>query len=346
MQPVFHCEIEPVQSPHFIQIYEGLYKLQQRNLISVDVKPCLEENEKTLLRMKLSIAGSDKSYIVYYDTLDGLNWLDDVSLEDNLIFFRDSFKADYYFKRSYNAEVMKYCPENCQVYPLGLNYNVGWENDIYSPSSKINTIKKQIKRMILKRFYKGVLSSSDFEFPPMMNPETKILFLTRLWEEADDELNQTRVEYIRACQDEFGDLFTGGLKKDDFSMRCAKDLIAPGSLTHKTAFVKSIRSHNICIATTGLFDSISWKFAEYVSNSRAIISEPLNYQVPGEFGPGKNYYQFNNKHELIENITNMLDDKENIQEMMNRNYHYYNNYVKSENLVLNTLLTIYADINQ
>ncbi len=344
MQPVFHCEIESFHSPHFIQIYEGLYKLQQRNLISVAVKPCLGDMEKPLLRMKLYLTGSDKAYIVFYDTLDGLNWLENVSLEDNLIYFRDSIKADYYFKRSYNEDVAKHCPQNCKVYPLGLNYDVGWDNDIYYPGSKFNTIKKQVRRMILNKFYRGVLRSSDFEFPPIMNPKTRILFLTRLWEEADDELNDSRVEYIRACQKEFGDLFTGGLKKDDFSMRYAKELIAPDSLTHKTSFVNNIRSHNICIATTGLFDSISWKFAEYISNSRAIVSEPLKYQVPGEFDSGNNYYSFNNKHELIEKITSLLDHKEDLQEMMNRNFHYYNNYVKSENLVLNTLLTIYTDI--
>ncbi len=346
MRPIFHCEIESVQSPHHVQIYEGFYKLHQRNLVSVVAVPCVPDMEKPLLRMRLRLAGSQKSYTVFYDTLDGLNWLDGVSVEENLRYFRDSIKADYYFKRSYNDAVAVHCPAGCQVYPLGLNYDVGWDNDIYYLSSRLSTLKKKVRRIVLEKFYKGVLRSSDFEYPPLMNPRTKILFLTRLWEEADDELNESRVEYIRACQKEFGERFVGGLKKDDFSLRYAKELIAPGSLTHKTAFVNNIRRHNICIATTGLFDSISWKFAEYVANSRAIISEPLKYQVPGEFGPGKNYDEFSDKEELLEKITRLLEDQEKIQGMMNQNFHYYNNYVRSENLVLNTLLTIYADLNR
>lgn len=96
--------------------------------------------------------------------------------------------------------------------------------------------------------------------------------------------------------------------------------------------------HNICIATTGLFGSIGWKFAEYVAGSRAIISEPLNYSIPGNFTNGVNYYDFLNKDDLLNNIQTLLSNKDIVKNMMYNNFLYYNQYVKPENLVLNTLL--------
>jgi hypothetical protein len=155
-----------------------------------------------------------------------------------------------------------------------------------------------------------------------------------------ENINNFRIKCIRACRKEFGELFLGGLQRDGYSLSAAKDMVVPLHITEKKTFIDTIKDHNICIATTGLHDSIGWKFGEYVAASRAIVSEPLKYSVPGEFEIEKNYLVFNNEYELLEKIYILLNDKEKLLEIMNNNYHYYNNYLKPEMLVLNTLLKI------
>lgn len=101
-----------------------------------------------------------------------------------------------------------------------------------------------------------------------------------------------------------------------------------------------IREHQICIATTGLHDSIGWKFGEYVAAARGIISEPIKYTLPGNFLKQENYLEFSNDINLINNIYYLQKNQDYLQQMMMSNMQYYNNYVKPENLVFNALLKI------
>jgi hypothetical protein len=89
-----------------------------------------------------------------------------------------------------------------------------------------------------------------------------------------------------------------------------------------------------------LHGSIGWKFGEYVAASRAIISEPLRYLLPGNFQKNTNYLEFNNPDSLIEQITILLSDQKKTLSIMEANFNYYNNYVKAENLILNTLFQV------
>ncbi len=97
------------------------------------------------------------------------------------------------------------------------------------------------------------------------------------------------------------------------------------------------------MATTGLHNSIGWKFGEYVAASRAILSEPLIYGLPGNFEHGKNYLPFNNEDELLHKTYSLLKNKDELLDMMNSNFHYYNNFLRPDKLVLNTLLKIYQN---
>lgn len=177
------------------------------------------------------------------------------------------------------------------------------------------------------------------------------MFLTRLWDpdevslehlkEERTFLNTNRINAIKACQKEFGKSFIGGLQHNDFSLKNAKDLIMNSSLTKKNTFINTIKESNICISTAGLHDSIGAKFGEYVSASRAIISEPLKYEPPGDFAENKNYLIFHNEDELLTQIHYLLKNRDILIDMMNHNFNYYHNYLRSDKLVLNTLLKVY-----
>ncbi len=185
---------------------------------------------------------------------------------------------------------------------------------------------------------------------PIPNRESKIIFLTRLWDpnevnldssrEQREIINKSRISFIRSCRKEFGDLFYGGLVQDDFSLSKAKDLVLSNSITSKKNYIKSLKSYNIGIASKGLHNSIGWKLAEYVAASRAILSEPLDYKLPGTFEDNKNYLSYRDDLELIDQINYLLDNRKVMLDIMRHNFFYYHNYVKSDMLVLNSLLKI------
>ena len=59
------------------------------------MKPTIGNPLKPILKVRIN----DK-YDVIYDTLDGLNWIK-ASIENNLDYFKNNIKADFYFKRSF-----------------------------------------------------------------------------------------------------------------------------------------------------------------------------------------------------------------------------------------------------
>jgi hypothetical protein len=84
---------------------------------------------------------------------------------------------------------------------------------------------------------------------------------------------------------------------------------APVSLTNKRHYLELVRSHAVCIATTGLHGSTGWKFSEYVAAARGIVTEPLRYEVPGDFKSEQNYLEFTNEDELIAGISDLVRNR-------------------------------------
>lgn len=231
----------------------------------------------------------------------------------------------------------------------------GWKYLAKNITQKVWPIfyKIQSLSIIKKKFPKlGYISEKlpleNFEFPPIIT-QNKVLFIARLfnpkkfplcYREEVERLNEFRISVVKYCKNELKNIFTGGLYEDDYSLKIAKDLTISRNITRRGNFIKLIKLHNICITTTGLHKSIGWKFTEYVAASRAIITEPLSYQLPGDFKVNKNYLEFRNENELMEKVNILLEDQKKLKNMMRANFYYYNMYVKPENLVLNTLLKI------
>jgi hypothetical protein len=204
-----------------------------------------------------------------------------------------------------------------------------------------------LSRKIFKRkFY----YQEDFEYYPVIPAEKKVLFLTRLWNPAEGKtpqsvelrkkINETRLECIKRCKKEYGTAFTGGLFNEAYASQHYPELVAPGTFTNKKSYLDNVKNHAICIATTGLHHSIGWKFGEYVAASRAIVSEPLAFSLPGDFQRDKNYREFRTPDELVNHINVLRDNNEVMLNMMKHNFYYYNNFVKPENMVLNTIITV------
>ena len=99
------------------------------------------------------------------------------------------------------------------------------------------------------------------------------------------------------------------------------------------------------MATTGLNGSNGWKLGEYVALSKAVISEPLVFQVTGDFAKEKNYLEFTDPEKLVTAATRLFDDKTLRLALMINNYRYYQAYLRPDALILNTLATVFQHNN-
>ncbi|MBF8149561.1 hypothetical protein ITJ86_06605 [Winogradskyella sp. F6397] len=344
MKPLFKCELNYFPSRHLSHIYDGFEKLRKFGVIETTLIPATTNQTKPLLNVMVN-----NKYRVIYDTLDGFNWING-SIDENLDYFSKNIEADFYFKRSFNNQILDHAPKNCKVFPLGLYFPFKSEGKY--PTRFYEKFKGLLKEnLIISKYYnKTSFTNKDFEYYPIPNRENKILFLTQLWNPDDVKLehlklerkliNENRIDCIKALRKEFGKDFFGGLQHNSYRVSDLDSLMLPFSMTKREAFLQTVKRHNICIATAGLHNSIGAKFGEYIAASRAIITEPIEYTLPGDFENNKNYLMFFDKYELIENIHSLLRSEDKLVDMMRRNYQYYNNYLRSDSLVLNTLLKI------
>jgi hypothetical protein len=357
-------------TPHLWQIFTGFYELQAKGFLhlKLEQKDWLPESYSE----NLLLVDVDNQYKIIYDVNDGLNWLWG-GIETNLEYFYDTLLsyADFYFKRSYNHLVAR-GDSKCKVYPLGFNYPVtSPENKLFNThfdlkSKVIHYLRSnQLTRKMLKIDGTREYNMKNFEYIPFpQNKIPKLLFLTRLWDPGtiqEDkirhdnsyeknrqdiiEINEMRIQSIIACKKLYGKQFTGGLQASKFTIANYPDLVVPYEVSNKQNFLKLVKEADICIATTGLNQSIGWKFAEYVAAARGIVSEKMHFEVTGDFSIPNNYLEFNNVNELLQNIDYLIHNPEQLQEMMVNNYRYYNLYLRPDNLVLNSLLTAKQEVD-
>ena len=337
---ILDCELEYIDLPHLYQIYYGFFLLEKKGFIKLNL---IKKNSNIpLAKLKLTLPNG-KQYLVIYDTLDGLNWLDG-TLQDNLKYF-SSLKYDFYFKRSYTKELLKFVPKKSHLLPLGLFYRI-------NPTVFDSTNPTNLIRFILNKYkYRRIPNSKIFEDLPQISSNPKILFMTRLWnpnqitnnnslQDKIKKINEMRINSIVLCKQEFGDIFFGGLQDNTYTQQVAQELVIPKKDTKRKNYLNLIKKHEICIATTGLHNSIGGKIAEYVSASRAIVSEPLHYDLPGNFQNNKNYLEFTDNISLLKNLNFLLKNSSKRYQLMIENYHYYNSFLRDEQMVLNTIFEI------
>lgn len=256
--------------------------------------------------------------------------------------------CDFYFKRSYSPEKNEelLC-DAAKMRPLGLNYHVSCKGH---PVDK-PFWKEQIKRLvhIENNTYSNTYFSADkFEdVPSYKEKEIQVMFAARLWEPdrtLPDKLNvercvinQMRIQIIRALKEMKTIEFLGGLSDTPLSREQAPELILPEQMTNRRSYLHLLHRADICIATMGLHESIGWKLGEYVAASKAIVSEPLHYQVPGDFYEGKNYVSFVDAAECVDRVRSIADSPQTLYKMKLANREYYCKYVKPDQLIKNTL---------
>jgi hypothetical protein len=261
---------------------------------------------------------------------------------------------DVYFKRS--LDPAKHPAEHLRrLRPLGLIYEV-WSNgfDRWEAERILTQVVPAKTRAKNFANYAAKLAASWIGAGPRPNvaltsapPDPalppRVLFMVGLWDPAHaarldpsrapefEAINRTRAGYVRQLRAALPGAFYGGVQRSAFARREAPDALLPdGGVASKRRYLERVREYPICVATTGLHGSNGCKLAEYVSLSRAILSEPLQYVVPGDFAPGRNYLPFETPDECVRGALRLFHDGALRTDMMRANHAYYNAWLRPD----------------
>lgn len=322
---------------HVSGVLTGFRMLEQNGELTlniVDARKDPAEARDTLLEADVD------GKIVLFDMMDGYFYNCPEVVQ------RRFAEADVIFKRSFSVEKNQQFPEGIRkkLRPLGLNYYVT------SPGSPLDG-NLSWKNRAVRWIKDGNCYVQDFEAEMKTVPaEPKILFMTRLWDPNEqaiqghpefskqwEEVNESRIALNRALRARFPRQFTGGLSDTPYAREHCPELIIPKYMTGKRFYLRRMKQTEICIASTGLHESIGWKLAEYVAAGRAIVSEPLRYEVPGGFASGQNYLEYTTPEECIAQVEALLKAPAALQTMAQNNAAYYREWLRPDQQVRHAL---------
>lgn len=324
--------------PHISQILCGFNELSKSGEFKVVFEDCADEAQRTYTDMSI-VRVEYRGKVIIYDLMDG--YIGPCMIKDLLE------KCDFYFKRSFSESQNEQFGElKSKMFPLGFNYHI-----TYNGNPLNDGFVKRFIKLFLRRESFDPFTEKRFECKPeYKDKDIKILFLTRLWDPKEcihesyiaerNRINEERIALIRALRSAYGNNVVAGLNDSPLSRELAPDLIVNGKYTKRKNYLKLMKKSDICIASTGLHGSIGWKTAEYVAASKAIVSEPFNYKVTGEFIPNENYLEFSSVSECLDAVNSLVSSPEKLHRMKLKNHEYYKRYLVPAELVKRSLETV------
>lgn len=341
-------------SRHLAQLYAGFAILSEQGLIKVRMRRS-EDYKVGKSAGPLLTATIDGRCHVAYDT-----W-DDCHIDPNLL-----ERVDFYFKRSYDADSVEQTRYPSRVFPLGLFYTAYADHDWSTLMDIWNFAAVRDRDMLfaaLRHCLHGsyllsrlldinngryVCDYKRFEELPSASDYPTVMFFARLWDprsarstsgsESLMAINQMRVECIQKLTSAFGDRFIGGLEPTPYALEKHSSLVVRDrSITRKNNYLEGMKKAEICITTMGVLGSNGAKLGEYVAASRAIVTERLRYLVPGGFGLGNNYLEFNTSDGCVEAALDLSETPDKRLAMMRRNKEYYDRWLRPDRLIWNSL---------
>lgn len=350
----FDCELVVLSSgEHLSQLFTGFGSLRRNKAIHASIRRG-KGFYPGILGTRLDVVLNGRFRLVY-DLTDG-----------GTIDPRHGIDiADIYFKRSYGPQATAH-PKAKNIFPLGLNYPVYGPRDwsaarlLWSLASirphnakavavRVTRLSKILSRGLKANGGRSPCWIDRFPAEPLVNENPKVLFLTRTWPvhsrldmasaQERREMTSMRVQCIRLLRSELGPTLVGGLLPSEDAIRDFPDCIIDQAITRKPNYLKRVMQSDVCIATRGLRASNGWRLGEFVAASRAIVSEPLRYTVPGNFSPGRNYLEMASHEDCVKQTLRLLNDSHLRATIMQANQHYYQEFVRPDSLVWNSLIT-------
>lgn len=338
------------ESLHLYQIYAGFGLLENMGVLTSSFENYSNYKFDPYGKKLIGLTINDEVKIAY-DTEDYANI--DLALLD---------WCDFYFKRSFSEDI--HWSQSTKINPLGLYYFVyademGFYGRLKSNCKNINITSKNFIKSIFRnsplfsrlfRIQSGyfVNEYQQFEMKSIANKDPKIIFMAKVWdpshvhnpEHFDERLriNKVRCDCVKKLREEFSHQFIGGIFPSEYALENYKDFVAQDkSKFHKYRYLSLMHKADIGVATTGLLKSNGAKLAEYIAESKAIVSEKLHFSVPGGFQAGKNFLEFDSADKCVEQVHRLVNDLDFRFSMMKRNQDYYQNYLRPDKLIWNTL---------
>lgn len=248
------------------------------------------------------------------------------------------------FKRNYETKYVNRLDENHRkkIFKLGMCFGVYDNNRIpfkIFTSSLLQNLKAHLKydRYIFKRLsstYKKVSRQRKFvktqrtldQFENFQKgTENSILFQTRVFpnEHSKDtqQIHADRYRLIKLLRKEFPNHFKGGFIASSLAKERYSDALT-NVPSEPQAYLKAVKAAKIVIYTRGLANSPAWKMAEYLSQGKVIIAEPLTAELPVPLKHGREVLFFENDQELVSQIKLVLEDVK-LREHLSRNARLY-----------------------
>ncbi|MGE5943261.1 MAG: glycosyltransferase, partial [Flavobacteriales bacterium] len=338
-------------------IQTGLFELEQQRII--DVKVVLSSKAH---RGRIQVADYGKvsqtkqanpkvSYYTLINAKTGNKIRFACDLYDHAdVFSEDALQScDFYFKRSYEPRYISKLSEDYQkkIHPLGLAFGVK------SPYAKNQAIffyglllsnlgvNLKLDRLLFKRLmktYKAQMKHWSFikttrsltQFEAYNIPISKtVLFQTRCFPEKSEDvikIHQQRYQIIKLLQQGFPKHFHGGFISSEIVSRKYQDALSDVPSAPQ-AYLEAMKQAGIVIYTRGLANSPAWKLAEYLSQGKVIIAEPLTTELVEPLQHGIHLLYFNTDDELVSHINTVLSDAVLFDTLSKNARHYFEMHV-------------------
>lgn len=364
------CKILFNNSPgytHISQIIAGYKMLADRGMIRIEkAVPYRDFRADGNYEHSGIVEVSFKDAVIAYDLADGYQ-----SIHRKDVFDRQMDRLDFYFKRSFDPAFHAQMRNKSKILPLGLNYLCTCKGNPYDRFYRNGKPTLSELRRFAAHVHVGDKNKffyTQFESNERQYDSYNLLFLTRIWNaggvnvqamqklypyfsdaQAQEEAEKwratqylatkSRIEYVKALRAHFGKTVIAGIMKDDFSERICPDLIADPALTDRGRYLETVKQNFICITSEGLHHSIGWKFGEFVAAGKAIITEPLYYEVPFDFYENQNYLVYRDADSLIRQCEFLLNHVSEVHRMEAQNREYYRQHLRPDMLIYDTLKT-------
>jgi len=139
-------------------------------------------------------------------------------------------------------------------------------------------------------------------------------------------IHQQRYDIIKLLRKQFPENFNGGFVPSKVALENYGDAISTIP-SEPEKYLDVVKKSRIVIYTRGLANSPAWKMAEYLSQGKVIIAEPMSTELPVPLLEGKEVLYFRNDLELIEKIKSVLNDSLLAEELSINARAYFEKYV-------------------
>ena len=360
-------------SAYTSQIYAGLFDLEAAGNISLrfsgSPRHQIEERNGAygfadnphVLHLDLQDSVSGQNLSICYDMMDSAG----ISSMSGLI------HCDAYFKRSYlqtflDSDDRPWAKENPhytdRIFPYGLNYpcssvhqNRRWLRTIlFARATHVwNRLSaRQLARMALDLTLNRnaddggyQLDSKQLEVSPDAATLPQVLLQTRLFKSAGrpdvdqvEAFNEYRINVTRLLKSHFGSRFVGGIFPDDQAKKRCPDILTQLS-TERPDYLRLVRDSRVVVFTRGLADSIGWRLPELLASSKAVVAEPLSYELPEPLVDGKHIAFFSSAEQCVERAEALLNDEPACRALRQSAHDYYQSNTGPASIIGNTLTT-------